>query len=436
MMPASGRPPLVLSVLASAALAVAAAYEAPRTFRASDILKPSQVKGPHFQVAAEVPTEGYLHLFSIGTDYGPLEAEGMSLLLMRLHEVGALAELDKVSKSEVFLKAAGTSVVNVGKGVASAVKDPGATVKGLGGGFKRFGTNLGRKAKRAGDQAVDSVKKDEGEKAEGPQTSTAKKAADASGGVAKSVLGVSAASRRWAQKVGVDPYTTNPILKKALEDIGKVDTAGSIAAKVVVPVPLVVSGTASVGNLVWGKDPEALLKYNEQRLEELGVSPDVIKALYRSKGFTLSLETRLVNGLYAAKAKGSAAYAETAAEANLEREAVFFAESTEMLQRFHATSPVVELLPDSRALVAKTKDGRAVVLLPVDWVCWTEAFEKSATEVADRAKKELGAAKLELRLSGAASPSAKKELAARGWTVVENVPMTMEVLQSKARAES
>ncbi len=416
-----------LVAFASAALAVAAAYEPARTFKASEVLKPSQIKGPHFQVAEAVPTEGYFQIFSIKTDYGPLEAEGMSLLLTRLNEVRALAELDDVSKSEVFVKAAGTSVVNVGKGVASAVTDPGATAKGMGAGVKRFGTNLGRKAKRTADEAT--ADKDEGE-----QKSTDKKASDAAAGIAGSVLGVSAGSRRWAQKVGVDPYTTNAVLKKALADIGKVDAAGGIAAKVVVPVPMVVSTTAKVGNLVWGKDPEALLKYNEQRLKELGATDAVIKKLYLSKGFTLSLHTRLVNGLYAVKAKGSAAYAETAAEAKIVREAVFFAESAEMLERFHAKTPVVELLPDSRALVAKTKDGRAAVLLPVDWVPWTAAFEKAATLVSQRAKAELGTTKLELQLAGTASATAKKELAARGFTVVENVPLTYEVAEAAAAA--
>jgi len=428
------RPSLTLVALASAALAVAAAYEGPRTFQASEILKPSQVKGPHFSVKPEVPTEGYFHVFSITTDYGPLDAEGMSLLFTRLNEVRALAELDEVSKSEVFLKAAGTSVVNVGKGVASAVKDPGATAKGVGGGLKRFGTNLGRKAKRTTDKAVDSAKDDE-KKAEGPSKSTEEKAADAAGGAAKSVLGVNSGARRWAQKLGVDPYTTNPILKKALQDIGTVDAAGGIAAKVAVPIPMVVSSTASVGNMVWGKDPEALLKYNEQRLAELGVSAAVVKRLYLSKGFTLTLQTRLVNGLHAVKAKGSADYAEAAAEADLEREAVFFAESAEMLQRFHATSPVVALLPDSRALVAKTKDGRAVALLPLDWVGWTAASEKALAEMASRAKAELGATKLEIHLTGRMSAAAKKEAAARGFTVVENVPSSMEVLQAAAAAK-
>ena len=422
-------------VLAPALVLAAAAYEGPRTFKASELLKPAQVKGPHYSVAPTVKTEGYLHVFDITTDYGPLEAEGHAMLLMRLHEVGAIAELDKVSKSEVFLKAAGTSVVNVGKGVASAVKDPEATAKGIGGGVKRFGTNLGRKAKRTGDKAVDEIKKDD-EPKQGEQKSTEQKAAEAGTGVAHSVLGVNGAARRWAAKVGADPYTTNPILKKALVDIGRVDAAGGIAAKIVVPVPMVVSGTASVGNLVWSKDPEDILKINEQKLKAMGASGDTVKALYLSKGFTLTLYTRLVTNLSEVNVPGAPDYAETAAEADTEREAMFFVEGVEMLARFHKATPVTAVLPDSRALVAKTKDGRGVVLLPVDWVRWTEAYEKSLAEVEKRAKGELGVSKLELRMTGTMSDVAKREMASRGWTVVENEPSTFEVAQSKARTAS
>jgi hypothetical protein len=303
----------------------------------------------------------------------------------------------------------------------------------VGGGLKRFGTNLGRKAKRTTDKAVASTTGDE--KSGGPSKPADEKAAGAAQGAAKSALGVNKSARRWAQKLGVDPYTTNPILRKALEDVGKVDAAGGIAAKVVVPVPMVVSSTASVGNLVWGKDPEELLKHNEQRLRELGASAEVVKAFYLSKGFTLTLQTRFLNGLHAVKAKGSADYAETAAEADLEREAVFFAESAEMLQRLHAASPVEALLPDSRALVAKAKDGRAVALLPLDWVGWTAASEKALSEMAARARGELGASKLEVRLTGRMSETAKKEAAARGVSVVENVPSSMEILEAAAASK-
>ena len=155
----------VAFTLASAALVTGAAYENPQLFKASDLLTPAQVKGPHHSVAPEVKLEGYLQVFQVTTDYGALEAEGKSTLLTRLQEVGALAELDEVSKSKVFVQAAGASVVNVGKGVTAAVSDPEATAKGMGAGFKRFGTNLGRKAKRAGDEAVDAATSDDKTKA-------------------------------------------------------------------------------------------------------------------------------------------------------------------------------------------------------------------------------------------------------------------------------
>ena len=81
----------------------------------------------------------------------------------------ALAELDKVSKSEVFLKSAGAPCSTWARACAAVVSDPGATAKGVGEGVKRFGTNLGRKAKRAGDEAVDEVK-DEDKQKEGAES--------------------------------------------------------------------------------------------------------------------------------------------------------------------------------------------------------------------------------------------------------------------------
>jgi hypothetical protein len=78
--------------------------------------------------------------------------------------------------------------------------------------------------------------------------------------------------------------------------------------------------------------------------------------------------------------------------------------------------------------VAKTSDGRAVVLLPVDWARWTAPFEKAADEIASRAKSELGATSLELHMTGRITKTARERLAARGWTVTENVPASVYAL--------
>jgi hypothetical protein len=425
--------------LAALALAIAASvmaqgdYEGPRTFKASEVLPPALVKGPQFQVGADAKTEGYFHEFTLSSDFGSFSVEGKSMLVVRVQEVDALAKLAEVSKTEVFLKAAGTSVVNVGKGVAATVKDPEATAKGVGGGVKRFGQNLGRKAKKAGEDAVEAAKK---EGASQQETSAGEKATAAGETVVNAALGVNSGMRRWAQKVGADPYTTNAVLRKALEDVARVDAAGGLAAKVVVPVPTVIGVTSSVGNLVWSKDPQALLKMNEQRLAELGVGANAQKALSRSKVFTLSYQTIFIDSLYAVKAKGSATYVETASEAVTEHEALFFAESAQLLKGLHAAEGFTAILPEARALVATARDGRAVALVPVDYLGWTESLQKAVTELGERAKKELGATRLELKTTGRTSDLARRKLQSLGWTVTEGVTAKTAAITEKPAAQA
>jgi hypothetical protein len=398
---------LVAPLAAATWFAAAEGDEAPPTLRASALLQASEITGPHHTIEDVVETPGFYHVFKITSDYGPFEAVGRTQLAVRLQEIAALAALQEVSKSEVFLKAAGQSLVDVGKGAASAVTDPGGTAKGIGGGIKRMGVNLGRRTQRAVDSATG-----EDQKAEGDAQSGGSSAAAEAG---KSLLGVNAAMRRWARKVGVDPYTTNPVLRKALEDIAKVDVSGGIATKVVVPIPAVVGTTASVGDLVWGKDPEELRKLNEQRARDLGVPDAVAKALFTNPAFTLTSQTRLIAALHAVRARGAGDYVASAAEAGTERQAIFSVESAEMLQKFHARSPVSAVLTDSRAVVAKAASGEAVALLPLDFVRWTSTAAATLGEIATRAKADLGATGLRLDVTGTVTERATKEFAAAGW---------------------
>jgi hypothetical protein len=404
----------VVGFLALLAIGAApSAFEPDRTFTAAEVLPPELRKGPHHSIADPITLDGFYLEFPLKSPYGDLKVQGQTLLRTRVAEAGALARLAEVSKTEVFVKAAGGAVLNVGKGVASAVHDPEATVKGIGGGVKRFGVNLGRKAKRTADSATKDDKKPEA-----PPDESKDKALDAAGGAANSVFGVNSAARRWAQKLGVDPYSSNPMLHKALVDVGRIDAGGSIITKVVLPVPPVVSGTATVGNLVWAKDPEEVRKTNEARLGELGVAKAVASRYLVNGNYTLTSQTRFIGALHAVKVKGCADYVDAASEAADEREALFFVESAELLAAAHKAAPVSAILEDSRALVAKT-GTTAVALLPVDWFHWTEALQKASTELSARARQELGAAALEARLTGATSPGAREGLKAAGWVVKE-----------------
>jgi hypothetical protein len=401
----------VLVAVFSFAVVAADSWEKPGTFEASEVLTPDLKKGEHHKVDDEVPTEGFYFAFKLRTDFGELKPVGLDLLKKRVRETGALEALHEVSKSEVFIAAAGSSLKSVGKGVVNVAKDPEGAAKGVGGGLKRFGVNLGRKTKRAVDDAKEDDD-DEEEKSTGEKTEN----------VANSVLGVNKSARVWAQKLQVDPYSRNPVLQKALIEIAKVDAAGGIATKVVVPIPTVVSTTATVGGLVWGQDPEALRKANEAGLTALGVSEEIAAKLFQNDAFTLTDQTRFVSALGAVKkTKGLADYVDAARGAKTPREALFFVESAEMLKRQHGEGAVSSVLTDSRAMVGLS-GGRAIALLPLDYLAWTEPVSEAAAEIAARAKKELGAAGLEMHLTGQASAKARTELQSIGWSLKEGVP--------------
>ena len=261
----------VLVAAFSFALVAAGSWEKPRTFEASEVLTPDLKKGEHHKVDDKVPTEGFYFAFKLHTDFGELKPVGLDLLKKRIQETQALEALHEVSKSEVFIAAAGRSLESVGKGIVTVAEEPESTAKGIGGGLKRFGVNLGRKSKRAVDDATDDDD-DKEEKSTGEKTEN----------VANSVLGVNKSARVWAQKLQVDPYSRNPVLQKALIEIAKVDAAGGIATKIVVPIPTVVSTTATVGGLVWGQDPEALRKTNEAGLTALGVSQEIAASSFKT----------------------------------------------------------------------------------------------------------------------------------------------------------
>src|SRR5262245_34445864 len=74
--------------------------EVPPILKASDILKPELLAGPNYKVREQVPTNSGANRFSIDSEYGAFEADGNALLEIRVAEIGAIAKLKQVSKSE------------------------------------------------------------------------------------------------------------------------------------------------------------------------------------------------------------------------------------------------------------------------------------------------------------------------------------------------
>src|SRR5438045_9319796 len=96
-----------------------------------------------------------------------------------------------------------------------------------------------------------------------------------SGDAAMDLLGINKAKRRIAKQVGADPYTTNPVLARQLDDLARAAFAGGVSLDVALTVSTAgvataISATARVSDLVWDRSPQDIRSVHEQKLAPMG----------------------------------------------------------------------------------------------------------------------------------------------------------------------
>src|SRR6266487_2787323 len=182
-----------------------AVFEELPELNASEILKPELLKGAHFVVRDPVPTGSGMNQFTIDSDFGVFEADGNEMLLQRLKEIDAIARLREVSRTDEFknsLVAAAKSPLNSARSIA---RDPAQAISNVPKGVMKF---LGR-----AKQTVENVRKGSGER-------------DVDGSRMKDAIGYSDKKRKIALQMGIDPYSTNAVLQKQLDDVAWASWAG------------------------------------------------------------------------------------------------------------------------------------------------------------------------------------------------------------------
>jgi len=236
-----------------------AAFEELPLLKASDILRPDILTGPHHKVREEVPTYSGANQFTIDSDFGVFEADGNEMLLKRINEINAIARLKEVSRTDEFnqaLQRAAKSPVAAAKAIA---KDPVRTISNVPKGLMKFMGRIGEDVKGIGQ-------KNEGKDIEGTQL--------------QQVIGFSDAKRKVAVSLGVDPYSTNTVLQHELEQIAWASFAGgAVFSLATLPVGGA-AGTALTVTEVSGdfndilkeKSPTDLRIMNRKALLDMGVT--------------------------------------------------------------------------------------------------------------------------------------------------------------------
>jgi hypothetical protein len=385
--------------------------EAPPVLQASELAPPDLLKGPTFVVDDQVPIHGMLGQFIIRSDVGTFEAHGRELLRIRVGELHALTQIERMSKSEEFLKAAGNAVARPVESAANMLLNPVETVKGVPGGVERFFDRVELGAQMIGGATSD------------PGPSSAQRAEDVTkrvGGLTADVFGYESERRALAKSLGVDPYTTNPVLAKKLSDMAWVAFSGRVGVNtlisVFVPASIAISATSFTNSLIYDTPAADLIVRNQQKLLGMGASDQQTQVLIKNPWYSLSVLTSLVSALdRLSGVNGRPAVVALAATATTEDQARFLANAVEMLAAQQQTGAPLAQVGASGTVIGWTSGGAPLVPADVDYVAWTERVAGFA------GRPDLQGTAGSLWITGRMSPEAQRQFAALGWTIHQNV---------------
>lgn len=403
---ANGGAVLVASLILAVAFGVAAwaqvPFETPPVFTASNLAPANLLAGQGFTVDSQVPVEGFLDRFTIRADVGIFEAHGRNVLTIRVGEVKGLQRLQAVSNTEEYLKAVGQAGVRPILSAVNMLAHPVDTMTGLPSGVERMFGRVG-----LGVQNIWGAAHDPG------QSGLAE-----TGKATASILGYEAERRKLAKELGVDPYTSNPVLRGRLDDVAWVRFAGrltvNLAISAVAPASMVISATSWVNNVIYDTPAADLVVLIEKKLQAMGVPESTIKAFLGNQWLTLSLKTSLVGALERLSGvPGRADVIAFASNAISEDQARFVVGAAEMLARYQETVGPLALVETPGPVLGRLGSGGIVIPAPVDYVAWTQR----AAELSRRP--DLNAVQRTALLSGKMSPLAKQQFGAAGWTVRE-----------------
>jgi len=414
---------------------------------ASVLVQPALLSGPNFKVVPEVQVRGYMANFLIDTPYGPLRADSVELLGVRIAEIPAIDALDRASRTGAFAHALAERGRKTAAAVANVAAHPVDTVTGLPAGVARYlraqldtwggraqslADRSARKFENDGDPfrapagpmtAGRDVAKDDGlHSAEKKERSWYARAGSETEREARRYLKYNEQRRAMAKWLGVDPNSSNPILNDKLDSlawaaVGGNFSAGTALGEVAGTAADVISYSGKLNQYVLEKPPEQLREENHRKLAKFCSDDDSIRSFLRRGGFNDTLRTELAESLEKLQPRaGCNDLIELAATTRGEVEARYLTNALMVIRRNAPESAGGDLVVAGAALAWRTPAGKLMLPLPVDYLTWSDDlgvfFDQSAFAVADKT----------VLIGGEASIAAQRQLTDRGWNLRVRAP--------------
>jgi hypothetical protein len=360
-------------------------YETPTALRASEVLPPELVSGPHHRVQEEVRADGLHRVFSVDSPFGHFEARGEDELRARIREIEATAKLRETNQVPVQDTAVGKSPRP--GGLAGWVIEPGAGERPTG-------------APRAGLVDLDAMK------------------------------------RQVAHELGIDPYTENEALQRELERHVFSTFASGRASRDAVdeeappePAPSQ-EQTDEEAPEEGDRAAELVRDYSQEDLERLhrielavmGVEEELREEFLDNPWYNPRDGTQLVDALSSLEGtEGRSAFIEAAIGAGSAAEARSFQRMAELMRRYSSQVGSLERFTRLGGRVAAyAEDGTLVVPVEADHALWTPNIASFAAAIARAAGEDPEVAKTRLLVSGKLSARARREIQGLGIDVTEH----------------
>jgi len=402
---------LTFSVPAAISATAMARFEVPGSQTASEVLPRELITGPHYKVRDKVVSYGYMRNYVVDSDFGVFQVTGDFALRKLIREIGAIATLQEVKKGQAYLsgvKNAASQPVEFG---SNLINDPVDTISGVPKGVSTLFQNV--------------------------KTGLTTQAGEGQDGKMAQALAVSSNKRELASKLGVDVYSNNKVLQKELNGVAWATSLGSLSVSAALaPIGGPAVGAVSLAragqqlnDLVNQYPPQRLRQINEEKLQAMGIPPDVSSRFLDHPSYTPTQTTVIVASLETLSgARGRDAFLRQALSAGDDESANFFQYTAETLCGYQSkVAPIIDISAFGPLVFAKASNGIVIVPLPLDYAMWTESASQRVPDAMKSYKAvNPNSKRYEFWLTGTASKMAKEESVKLGIQIVENIGNRIE----------
>ena len=240
------------------------------------------------------------------------------------------------------------------------------------------------------------------------------------------VVGISKSKGKIASSYGVNVYSNNKFLQQELDRLGQADFLGGLGVGVAtsfVPgvggIVLSTTGAARLLNDTINTTPASeLWLQNKKKLATMGINEDTAELFLNNPVFNPARSTVFVASLESMPdVKNRALLVKVALQASDSTMAEVITRTAIMTAAYNKKiAPIKKLVPMARFTQAIGTDGKHVIMLPTDYLIWSERIANAVAAIS----RDDQNSKYELWVLGTVSPLAESEFKQLGSKIYTN----------------